>query len=69
LSVDGEHDAATVALIAAACAISPVHWEGPIAAARLGHVNGELFLIKTSELVTASDLNLVVAELRKVGYG
>ncbi|MBP9695035.1 MAG: polyribonucleotide nucleotidyltransferase [Candidatus Magasanikbacteria bacterium] len=64
LSVDGEHDAATVALIAAscACAISPVRWEGPIAAARIGRVNGELVLnVKTSELVTASDLNLVVA--------
>ena len=31
LSIDGEHDAATVALIAASCAvaISPVRWSGP----------------------------------------
>lgn len=64
LSVDGENDAATTALIAAstAIAISSVRWDGPIAAARIGRVNGEFVLNVTSEqLKNGSDLNVVVA--------
>lgn len=74
LSIDGENDAATTALIAASCAvaISPVRWDGPIAAARVGRVNGQFVLnVTTTELVgkttpaghipASSDLDLVVA--------
>ncbi|MEK7623413.1 MAG: polyribonucleotide nucleotidyltransferase, partial [Patescibacteria group bacterium] len=74
LSIDGEHDAATVALIAASCAvaISPVRWSGPIAAARIGRVNGEFVLNVTATQLfgkdtpsgrvnPTSDLDLVVA--------
>ncbi|MBI5728185.1 MAG: polyribonucleotide nucleotidyltransferase [Candidatus Magasanikbacteria bacterium] len=64
LSVDGENDAAITALIAASCAISlsPIAWDGPIAAARIGRVKGELVLNMTNaQADTESDLNLVVA--------
>lgn len=64
LSVDGQNDAAITALIAAstAIAISPVPWAGPIAAARVGRIKGELVLNVTLEqLDKASDLDLVVA--------
>lgn len=64
LSVDGENDAAITALIAASCAISlsPIPWNGPIAAARIGRVSGEFALnIRSNELDANSDLNLVVA--------
>ena len=64
LSVDGQNDAAITALIAAstAIAISPVPWAGPIAAARVGRIKGELVLNVTLEqLDKDSDLDLVVA--------
>ncbi len=64
LSVDGENDAAITALIAASCAlsISPIAWDGPIAAARVGRVNGEYVLNATMEQIDSeSDLDLVVA--------
>jgi polyribonucleotide nucleotidyltransferase len=65
LSVDGENDATITGLIAASCAIhmSSVPWHGPIGAARVGRVNGELVLNITSDEVNSgkSDLNLIVA--------
>ena len=64
LSVDGQNDAAITALIAASCAIaiSPVPWAGPIAAARVGRIKGELVLnVTLDQLKTESDLDLVVA--------
>lgn len=64
LSVDGENDAAIVGLIAASCVVhmSSLPWDGPIGAARIGRVNGELVLnITTDKLKTESDLDLVVA--------
>ncbi|MCF6277086.1 MAG: polyribonucleotide nucleotidyltransferase [Candidatus Magasanikbacteria bacterium] len=63
LSVDGENDAFVTAFIAASCAlaISPIPWNGPIGAARIGRVDGELVLnVKKSELEN-SDLDLIVA--------
>lgn len=64
LAIDGENDAAITALIAASCAvaISPVRWEGPIAAARIGRQAGEFILnVKNSELEAGADMNVVVA--------
>lgn len=64
LSVDGENDAAITALIAASCAvsISSIPWDGPIAAARVGKVNGEWRLnITGPELDVHPELNMVVA--------
>lgn len=64
LSVDGKNDAAITGLIAASCAIhmSPVPWEGPIGAARIGRIDGKLVLNVTADDVDEkSDLNLVVA--------
>ncbi|KKW42801.1 MAG: Polyribonucleotide nucleotidyltransferase [Candidatus Magasanikbacteria bacterium GW2011_GWA2_56_11] len=63
LSVDGVNDAAIVALIAASCAaaISPVPWNGPIAAARVGRKDGQFILNATIEEVQTGDLDLVVA--------
>lgn len=64
LCIDGENDATITGLIAASCAIhmSSVPWAGPIGAARIGRINGELVLNVTSEkLEKESDLDLVVA--------
>ncbi|MEK7083991.1 MAG: polyribonucleotide nucleotidyltransferase, partial [Patescibacteria group bacterium] len=63
LAVDGENDAAIVALIAASCAvaISPIPWHGPIAAARVGRKDGKLILNATIPEIEAGDLDLVVA--------
>ena len=65
LSVDQENDAAITAFIAASVvvSISNIPWNGPVAAARIGRVNGELILNVTgSQLESAeNDLNLVVA--------
>ena len=64
LCVDGENDAAITALIAASCALSlsPIAWNGPIAAARVGKMNGEYKLnITSTELEIGSSMNLVVA--------
>lgn len=63
LAVDGKNDAATTALIAASCAvaISPIPWNGPIAAARVGRKNEQLVLNVTNDEMENSDLDLVVA--------
>jgi polyribonucleotide nucleotidyltransferase len=43
LSVDGENDPDILGLVAtsAAIAISPIPWAGPVAAVRMGYINGE----------------------------
>ncbi len=64
LCIDGENDAAITGLIAASCAIhmSSIPWDGPIGAARIGRINGELVLNVTADKVdTESDLDLVVS--------
>lgn len=64
LSVDGENDAAITALVAASCALSmsDIAWAGPIAAARIGRVDGEFVLNATREnIASKSDLDLIVA--------
>ena len=69
LSVDGENDASTVALLAASCvlSISSIPWNGPIASARVGlDENGEFILnVTSSQLETNKKLDLVVAGIPK----
>ncbi|MBU1908148.1 polyribonucleotide nucleotidyltransferase, partial [Patescibacteria group bacterium] len=62
-SHDQENDADIPGLIGAACAltISNIPWDGPIAAARIGRVNGELVLNPTYKQIFTGDLDLVVA--------
>jgi polyribonucleotide nucleotidyltransferase len=63
LSHDLENDPDMVAMIgcSAALTISGIPFMGPIAGARVGHVNGELVLNPTQEQLKESSLDLVVA--------
>ncbi|MBM4402064.1 MAG: polyribonucleotide nucleotidyltransferase [Candidatus Cloacimonetes bacterium] len=63
LSVDQENDPAILSLVAAsaALAISGAPWAGPIAAARIGHHNGNFLLNPGNGELAFSDLDLVVA--------
>lgn len=63
LAVDQENDAAIVGLVAASIVlgISNIPWNGPIAGARIGSMNGELVLNATATQVEEGDLDLVVA--------
>src|SRR5690606_9981452 len=63
LSIDLQNDADIVAMVAcsAALTISGIPFMGPIGAARVGYVNGELVLNPTSEQRLQSKLDLVVA--------
>jgi len=65
LSVDGENDASTVALLAASfvLSISSIPWDGPMGAARVGmDENGEFILnVTTSQLEANKKLDLLVA--------
>ncbi|MBU1033175.1 MAG: polyribonucleotide nucleotidyltransferase [Patescibacteria group bacterium] len=62
-SHDHENDADVPGLIGSACAlaISDIPWDGPIAAARIGRVDGELVLNPTYDQILKGDLDLVVA--------
>ena len=66
LSADGENAADMAAFVGASAAlsISQLPFEGPIAAVRLGRVEGELVVNPTPEQANASDLDLVVAASR-----
>jgi polyribonucleotide nucleotidyltransferase len=63
LSADGENDSDTLGVIAgsAALAISPVPFDGPIGAVRMGMVDGRLVVNPTFAELETSRLNLVVA--------
>ena len=63
LSADQENDADIVGLTAASLALSlsRVPWDGPVAAVRLGRVDGEWVVNPTFEQLDESDLDLVVA--------
>jgi len=67
ISVDPEIDSDIPALIgaSAALAISGMPFAGPIAAARVGYVNGEYVLNPTRSQLLESDLDLVVAGTAK----
>jgi len=63
MSYDGENEPDILAMVAASAALtlSGVPFMGPIAAARVGYVNGEYILNPTDEQVAEGDLDLVVA--------
>ena len=63
LSWDGVNDADIPSLVAAstALAISDIPWQGPIAAVRVGQINGEWILNPSYEAREKSDLDLVIA--------
>lgn len=60
LSIDGENDPDLVAMIAAsaALAISDIPWNGPIAAVRVGKLNGEFILNPSTEERESKDSKL-----------
>lgn len=63
LSVDGTNDPDVVSLFAASLAlmISPLPWNGPIAAARVGRINGEWVINGSYEAREKSDFDLIVS--------
>ena len=63
LSADQENDADTVGLVAASLAmsVSKVPWNGPVAAVRMGRVDGEWIVNPVFDQLDDSDLDLVVA--------
>ncbi len=66
-SHDQENDADIPALIGASCALSlsDIPWNGPIAAVRVGRVDGELVLMPNYQQTEQGDLDLVVAGTRE----
>lgn len=66
LSVDQENEPDVVALTGASAAlhISNIPFQGPIAAVRIGRVNGEFLINPSSAQLSESDMNLVVAGSR-----
>jgi polyribonucleotide nucleotidyltransferase len=63
LSYDGENDPDIIAIIAASAAlsISNIPWNGPVAAVRVGRVNGELILNPVNGETTEGDLDLLLS--------
>jgi polyribonucleotide nucleotidyltransferase len=63
LSHDQENDADVPGLIGAACAlsISNIPWNGPIAAIRVGRMDGQWILNPTYEQIEKGELDIVVA--------
>jgi len=62
LSTDNEHDPETLALIGASAAVSlsPAPFQGPIGAARVGHVDGKFVLFPTYSQLDTSRIDLTV---------
>ncbi|MDH5753342.1 MAG: polyribonucleotide nucleotidyltransferase, partial [Deltaproteobacteria bacterium] len=62
LSYGPSSDAPVLGIIAAACAvnISPIPWNGPAAAIRVGRLQGELVAYPSPEQLTTSDLDLIL---------
>ncbi len=67
LSADPDNDPDTVAIVGASAAleISPIPFQGPIGAVRVGRSNGEMVINPTAAQLENSDLNLVVAGNRQ----
>src|SRR5947209_5943881 len=66
LSVDQENDPAILAVIGASAAltISDVPFSGPVAAVRVGHINGEIVINPKMSEMEHSKLDLVMAATR-----
>ena len=62
ISADQENDADVLGVLAAstALAISPIPWDGPIAAVRVGQVEGNWILNPTFQLLEFSTIDLLV---------
>lgn len=63
LSIDGENDPDTISVIAASAAlsISNIPWNGPVAAVRVGQINGEFILNPSVSETAESNLDLVIS--------
>jgi len=63
LSIDGENDPDVISIIAASTAlsISNIPWNGPVAAVRVGQVNGEFILNPVNGELTESVLDMVIS--------
>ncbi len=63
LSYDGVNNPDVPSLIASSIAlgISPIPWSGPLAAVKVGRINGELVLNPTVEAAVKSDFDLLLA--------
>ena len=63
LSVDGVNDPEVLAINAAsaALAVSDIPWNGPVAAVRVGLIDGEVVTNPTRKEMAKSQLNLVVS--------
>ncbi len=63
ISSDGENDSDVLAMFGASCAltISDIPFAGPIAAVRVGRVDGKFVINPTFKELTSSDIDLVVA--------
>ncbi|MDR3583650.1 MAG: polyribonucleotide nucleotidyltransferase [Candidatus Pacebacteria bacterium] len=63
LSYDGENDPDTVSIVAASTAlsISDIPWAGPVAAVRVGQVNGEFILNPVNGELEEGNLDLVIS--------
>lgn len=63
LSFDGENDPDTLAVIAASTALSlsNIPWNGPVAAVKVGKVNGELILNPVNGELAGGELDLIVS--------
>lgn len=63
ISSDGENDSDVLAMLGASCAltISDIPFAGPIAAVRVGRIDGKFVINPTFKELTSSDIDLVVA--------
>jgi polyribonucleotide nucleotidyltransferase len=57
----GDPDVVGMAAAAAALAVSPLPFQGPVASVRVGHVDGEFVINPTRSQLEYSDLDMVVA--------
>jgi polyribonucleotide nucleotidyltransferase len=66
LSADQENDPAPLAAIgaSAALALSDIPWDGPVACANVGHIDGEYVLNPTFQQLADSSMQLTVASTR-----
>jgi polyribonucleotide nucleotidyltransferase len=63
LSSDRQYDPDVLAMngASAACCISPLPFQGPIAAVRLGQIDGEFVVFPTQDQLEESDLDLIIS--------
>jgi polyribonucleotide nucleotidyltransferase len=63
LSADQENDPSILSIIGASAALmlSPIPWDGPVGAVRIGMVDGKVVINPSLSSVEDSDLNMVVA--------